>query len=282
MAEKATSGTKKTETKVKNTLSAKILSLEGKATKDISLPEAFETELRPDLIQRAFVAEASWARQPYGTDPRAGFESTADCFTRRREYYRLTVNRGMSILPRQKLPGGGLGQVRFVPQSKGGHRAHPPKAEKIWEKKINEREWILALASAIGATTNVSLVTGENRNHAVSKDITLPLIVDNSFESIKKTKDAMAVFEKLGLSDDIVRAKDTKEKAGKARTGKKKTRISALVVVSGSCDGARAAENIAGVDVIDVDDLTVRLLAPGGNPGRLTLWTEGAIEKLLN
>jgi large subunit ribosomal protein L4e len=260
-------------------LKAKVVTIKGTAKGDVTLPEVFDTEYRPDIIQRAFVAEQSWERQPYGSDPRAGFGSTADYYSRRREYYRMTVNRGMSRLPRVKRPKGGLGDVKFVPHAKGGHRAHPPKVAKKWEKKINEKEWILALKSAIAATTNLELAKGEGRNHNID-GITLPLIVDNSFEELKKTKDVKDVFEKLGILKDIERAADKKIKAGKARTGKQKYRTSVLIVVSQPCSAVRAVENLTGVDVVDADGLDVSLLAPGGYPGRLTLWTEAAIEKI--
>jgi large subunit ribosomal protein L4e len=277
MAEKKTAGTKKEAPK--SGKKAKVLSLKGTAKGDVTLPVAFDSDFRPDLIQRAFVAEQSWERQPYGIDMRAGLKTTADTFTRRRNYYRMTVNRGMALVPRQKRPGGGLGEVRRVPQAKGGRKAHAPKAVKKWSKKMNEKEWILALKSAVAATTNEDLLKGEGRNHAV-KDITLPLIVENAFEALKKTKEVEEVFKKLGLEQDIERASKKKTKAGKARTGKKKLRTSVLIVVSGPCDVVRAAENLAGVDVIDAEGINVSLLAPGGYPGRLTLWTEGALEKL--
>jgi len=41
-----------------------------------------------------------------------------------------------------------------------------------------------------------------------------------------------------------------------------------------------AAGNLPGVDIVDVKNLNAELLAPGTHPGRLTLWTNGAIEKL--
>lgn len=258
---------------------AKVMSASGAAKGEVTLPPVFHTEFRPDLIQRAFVAEQSWERQRYGSDVKAGFRTTAEYYGRRREYYRLTVNKGMSRLPRQKLAGGALGQVRRVPHSKGGHRAHPPKVERILAKKMNEKEWLLALKSAIAATTNISLVTGDNRKHVI-KDVSLPLVVDKSFESIKKASEFAAAFEKLGLTGDITRAGDTKSKAGKARTGKIKERKSVLVVVSGDCDAMKSAKNLAGVDVIDAENLDVSLLAPGGHAGRLTVWTEGAIEMI--
>ena len=42
----------------------------------------------------------------------------------------------------------------------------------------------------------------------------------------------------------------------------------------------KAADNIPGIDVVKVNDINVELLAPGKVPGRLTLWTAGAIEAL--
>jgi len=279
MAAKKKEGTAKAEVKHSTRVKAKVLSIQGQPKGELALPDAFRMEYRPDLILRAFVAEQSWERQPYGSDPEAGFRTTAEYYARRREYYRMTINRGMSRLPRQKRPKGGLGEVRRVPNSKGGHRAHPPKAEAIWIKKMNEKEWVLALKSAIAATTNIDLTTGKDRNHKI-KNITLPLIVENSFEDLDKAKDVYATFEKLGLAADLERASEMKTKEGKARTGKQRQKKSVLVVVSGDCKALKAAANLAGVDVIDTENLDVTSLAPGGHAGRLTVWTEAAIEKI--
>ena len=40
----------------------------------------------------------------------------------------------------------------FAPGTVGGRRAHPPKSEKIWSKKINKKENAKAIRSAISAT----------------------------------------------------------------------------------------------------------------------------------
>jgi large subunit ribosomal protein L4e len=269
----------KAEKLAKSSKKASVLSVKGQHKSDVALPAAFDTEYRPDLILRAFASEQSWEKQPYGSDPKAGFRTTAEYYGRRRDAYRMTMNKGMSRLPRQKLPGGGLGEVRRVPHSKGGHRAHPPKAERIWAKKMNGKEWALAFKSAIAATADLELAKAEGRSHAVEK-VKLPLIIENSFEALKKTKDIEDVFGQLGLTADVERAGETKTKAGKARTGKRKFGKSVLVVVSGDCAVQKAAENLAGVDVISAGDLTVNDLAPGGHAGRLTLWTESSLEKL--
>jgi large subunit ribosomal protein L4e len=43
---------------------------------------------------------------------------------------------------------------------------------------------------------------------------------------------------------------------------------------------AEAAGNIAGLEVAKVSNLNAEMLAPGTHPGRLTLWTESAVEQL--
>jgi large subunit ribosomal protein L4e len=42
----------------------------------------------------------------------------------------------------------------------------------------------------------------------------------------------------------------------------------------------KAAGNIPGVDVITLNQLNTEALAPGSHPGRLTIWTNTAIQKL--
>ena len=43
---------------------------------------------------------------------------------------------------------------------------------------------------------------------------------------------------------------------------------------------SRAARNLAGVDVTTAGELDAEALAPGTDPGRLTLWTESAIAEV--
>ncbi|HYB45188.1 MAG TPA: 50S ribosomal protein L4, partial [Nitrososphaerales archaeon] len=42
----------------------------------------------------------------------------------------------------------------------------------------------------------------------------------------------------------------------------------------------RASHSIPGTDVVRVEDLSILDLAPGGVPGRLTLWTESSLATL--
>jgi large subunit ribosomal protein L4e len=55
-----------------------------------------------------------------------------------------------------------------------------------------------------------------------------------------------------------------------------------LLVVAEESDAMKAGKNIAGVEVTTVNRLTVEQLAPGTHAGRLTIWTESALEGLKN
>ena len=53
-----------------------------------------------------------------------------------------------------------------------------------------------------------------------------------------------------------------------------------LIVVAEDRGIIKGARNLPGVDVVLVKNLNAELLAPGGVPGRLTLWSCSAIESL--
>jgi len=256
-----------------------IYSLTGKVKGKIKLPDIFEIEYRPDLIQRAVVAIQANRRKPYATFELAGQQTTAAYFGRRRGGFRQTINRGMSRLPREKPGGGGLGKVRIVPQSVGGRRAHPPKG-RDWSKKINRRENTFALKSAIAATINKELIG--LRGHLIDNVPEIPLIIEDKFEELNKTADVVKTLKALGLGDDLERAKEKKTRAGRGKTrGRKyKCKKSVLIVINKDSGIKSGARNIPGVDIAKLDELNVELLAPGTHTGRLTLWTESAIKNL--
>jgi len=59
-----------------------------------------------------------------------------------------------------------------------------------------------------------------------------------------------------------------------------KQAVGPLVVVADGKNLIIAASNIPGVEVTAVANLNTEMLAPGTHPGRLTVWTNGAIEQL--
>ena len=254
-----------------------VYSLKGKVVGKVEMPKVFQTEYRPDLIQKAVVALQSSRRQPYANAEGSGMQSSADYFGRRKGAYRMTINRGMSRLPREKTGGGGLGKVRLVPNSVGGRRSHPPKG-KDWTKKINNKEYMFALKSAIAATQNKEFI--EERGHLLAGVHEVPMVVEDLLEKIKKTRDVVEALAALGLDADLERAGDKKIRAGRGKTRGRpyRKKKSALIIVNKDAGITKSARNIPGIDVIELGDLDIELLAPGTHAGRLTVWTKSAFE----
>ena len=257
-----------------------VLGIDGKSVGEIELPMQFAEDVRPDLIRRAFHAESTLRFQPKGNYPLAGMQTTAEYFGRRHRP-RQSINVGRSRLPREKLAGLRLGRVRQVPHSVGGRRAHPPKVQKKLVEQINFKEKNKAIRSAISATVTPELVKA--RGHRVASGCKLPIVVGSSIESVKRVKDARHVLEMLGLGEDLNRAVQGRRlRSGRARLRKGGFRTPRSVLIVYDHDGGlwKATRNLPGVDAVAVDKLTAELLAPGGVPGRLTVWTEPAVKKL--
>ena len=256
-----------------------LLGMDGKKQGSVELPEQFNEEYRPDLISRAVLSIQSHNRQPYGSMPEAGKRPSAKTSKRRRNY-RTSYGKGISRVPRKIHSRNGLHMNwvgAFVPGVVGGYAAHPPKSWTVWDLKINDKERKKALRSAIAATAIKEVVSA--RGH-YSKHV--PLVADNKMESISKTSDARKLFESLGLNNELERCSVTKVRAGKGknRGRRHKTKKGVLLVVSGKCKLINAARNLPGVDVVIVSSLNAELLAPGCLPGRITVWSEKAVERL--
>lgn len=256
----------------------KVFDLQGKEVGEVELPKVFKTDFRPDLIIRAVLAMQSHNRQPYGTDPLAGKRTSAYYHGLRKGPHHM-MNREMSRMKR--IHGGAPGlemTARFIPGVVKGIKAHRPLAEKIWDRKINKKENNLALKSAIAATSDLELVS---KRHKIS-DVELPLIIADDIQSVKKTKDIEKILDALKLSLDIERAKVKKVRPGKGkmRGRRYKKKKSVLFIVSKDSGIVKAAKNIAGVDVCNVSNVNIELLAPGTQAGRLTVFDKSAINKL--
>jgi large subunit ribosomal protein L4e len=257
-------------------MKAPLLGIDGKKTRDIELPEVFSTPVKGEAIKRAFLALVSERLQPKGNFPLEGLQTSAE-YVGRRSAFRAGINIGSARLPHAITGGGGRGDAKRVPHAKGGMRTHPPKVEKVIQKFINKKEKALAMRSALAATADKQLVAA--RGHKAPESV--PVVVENSFEAIGKTKQAAQTLGKLGLSADLERAQQKKIRAGKAKMrGKKYRRKKSVLVVVSDRKAVRALRNIPGVDATTVEGLNIELLAPGAVPGRLAVFTESALKKV--
>ncbi|MFC4551970.1 MULTISPECIES: 50S ribosomal protein L4 [Halorussus] len=245
-------------------MQATIRDLDGEDAGSVDLPAVFEETVRPDLIERAVQAAQANRKQDYGADDYAGMRTSAES---------PGSGRGMAHVPRTN------GQGARVPQTVGGRKAHPPKEEKDRSLNINKKERKKAVRSAVAATADADLVA--ERGHRFDEDLDLPLVVSDDFEELVKTQEVVSFLEAVGVADDIARAEDNKSVRagqGKLRGRKYKTPKSVLFVTGD--EPSRAARNLAGADVATASEVNAEDLAPGAHPGRLTVWTESAIEEV--
>jgi large subunit ribosomal protein L4e len=244
-----------------------LVGVNGKSSATVTLPSAFSTPYRPDLIQRAVVAARSHRIQPHGTSLTAGARHSVEWSGK---------GRGVARTPRlmDSLRGA------QAPNTVGGRPAHPPKVERIWTKKINDRERRAAFASALGATREARLATA--RGHRVPSGVALPLVLEDPVEEIATSSDAQQLLRRLKLWADVARAQDgTHQRAGRGRRRGRVRRTPRSVLVVTSAPGkARGFRNLSGVDVVPVPRLATEDLAPGGAAGRLTLFSRAAVESL--
>ncbi|MBI4145364.1 50S ribosomal protein L4 [Candidatus Woesearchaeota archaeon] len=258
----------------------KILNATNQSVGTKKLPGAFDEPVRKDLIQRAVEVVQANRRQPYGADPRAGKKAAAK-LSRRRRKYKGSYGKGISRVPRKTLSRNGSQMYwvgAFAPGMVGGRRSFPPGADKDWSKSINVKERRKAIRSALAATVNKAIV--QQHGHRVPD--TYPFLIDTSFETLDTAKKVRDALENLNLTAELDRAGEKKVRAGtgKMRGRRYQKKVGPLLVVSGPCKLVQSARNLAGVDVVSADRLNAELLAPGAKPGRLTLYTSAAIEKL--
>jgi len=267
-------------------MKASVLSIEGKALKQVELPQAFEEEIDFNLIKRAVLAIRSAKRKSYGANPRAGRTNTAEYIGARHYPTPMrTINTGRARKPRLRNRRYLLyGRVAGIAGVVGGPKAHAPESRKDLRERINKKEKQKATRSALAATAVKEIV--KKRGHVFNESIVkeLPVIVEEKFEDLKKAKQVAAALESLGLMQDVERAKSKKQvRAGKGkhRGRKYKKRKSLLIIVSKpKLPVIKAARNLEGVNITPASFLNAELLAPGARAGRLTLITEPALKEL--
>lgn len=260
-------------------MNLKILNLENKETGTTKLPAQFSEEIRPDLIKRATLAINNNKRQMYGADPRAGKKQSAKLSRRRRDY-KGAYGKGLSRMPRKTMTRRGM-QMNFVgafaPGTVGGRRAFPP-VPRDFSHKINDKERRKAIRSALAATVDKEIVAA--RGHKIPANY--PFAITTEFEKLSKTKEVQKTLETLGFGNELERSRTRKVRAGigKARGRPYKETKGPLFIVSDNCKAIKAVQGIRGVDVVAVKRVNAALLAPGAHAGRLTIFTQAALEKL--
>src|SRR5207245_11455213 len=112
---------------------------------------------------------------------------------------------GVSRVPRLR----GTMTGAQAPGTVGGRRAHPPRPDRVWAKKVNERERRLARNAALAALKDPRMVA--SRGHRLPEDITLPVVIEDGIETVTSdsgaTREGLKILDQLGLTPDEERAK---------------------------------------------------------------------------
>ncbi|MDR0509297.1 MAG: 50S ribosomal protein L4 [Candidatus Methanoplasma sp.] len=246
-----------------------VYSVKGEVSGTIDVPEVFSSEYRPDIIKKAILAAAANKRQPYGPNERAGMRHSVS-----------TWGKGRGVARVQRIKAGR--KATESPNNVSGRRAHPPRPERIWDQRINKKELRIARFSAIAATGCADCV--RERGHQFDDSVSFPIVIEDEFQNMISTSQINEILDNIGVGYDIERAKEGRKiraGRGKMRNRRYRTPVSVLIVVSErEAPLFMGASNLPGVDVETVDSLSAGILAPGGDAGRLTVYTKSAISKM--
>lgn len=241
----------------------------GNAAGQIATPAVFKAPIRSDLVNFVHTNLRKNARQAHGVKKIAGEQTSAESWG---------TGRAVARIPRVR--GGGThrsGQAAFGNMCRGGRMFAPLKTWRKWHKKCNINQRRYAMTSAIAATGVPALVMA--KGHVVDNVPEIPLVVNNNAQEYKKTKQAVDLLKKVGAWDDVKRVYATRRMRagrGKMRDRKHVQKLGPCVVYAQDNGIVRAFRNIPGVDLLNVNQLNVLRLAPGGHVGRFMMFTEEA------
>jgi len=246
---------------------------QGESSSQVTLPAVFKAPIRPDVVNFVHTNMAKNSRQPYAVSTVAGHQTSAESWG---------TGRAVARIPRVR--GGGThrsGQGAFGNMCRSGRMFAPTKTWRRWHRPINQNQRRYAVCSALAASALPALVMA--RGHKVEKVGEVPLVCTDAIETMTKTRNAVALLEKLGAYHDVQKCEDSKKiRAGKGKMRNRRftMRRGPLVIYNEDHGIKQAFRNLPGVELISVDRLNLLKLAPGGHLGRFCVWSQSAFSKL--
>merc|ERR1712012_375031 len=208
-------------------------------------------------------------RQPYCVSEPAGHQTSAESWG---------TGRAVARIPRVR--GGGThrsGQAAFGNMCRGGRMFAPTKQWRRWHRKVGVAQKRYAMCSAIAATGVPALVMA--KGHVIDGIPEVPLVVADSVQGFTRTKQAVEFLRRNKAWADVAKVYATRRMRagkGKLRNRRHVQKLGPLVIYDQDRGVTKAFRNIPGVDVIQVDNLNLLKLAPGGHVGRFCIWTDSA------
>jgi len=240
-----------------------------KKVEALPIPAAMLCGLRPDLVNFVHAQVNKNRRQAHGVKYAAGRDCSAESWG---------TGRAVARIPRAQ--GGGThraGQGAFGNMCRGGGMFAPLRTWRRWHRKVGIRRKRHAAVSALSASCVVPLVMA--RGHRISEVPELPLVLDDDLTKVFKTQLVKKTLSKFGMAEDLKRCEDGHHKRpgkGKARNKKWIKRKGPLIIYHGDEGIVRACVSLRGVDTMHVSKMNILNLAPGGQFGRMLIWTRTA------
>merc|ERR1740123_1145018 len=257
-----------------------VYGIDGKALNEqVAIPDVMLSPIRADLVTFIHTNMAKNNRQPYAVKNaegphglKAGMQVAAKSWG---------TGRAVSRVPRVK--GGGThraGQGAYANICRGGRMFNPTKVWRKWHRKMNTNQKRFAVCSAVAASAVPALVMA--RGHRIQPVEEIPLVIENDFQTLKKTRAAVTALQAFHLSSELRRCKRRYKRAGKGkmRNRRWRHRLGPLIVYAHNQGICQSVRNIRGVEFCSVYSLNLLKLAPGGHVGRLIIWTERAFKAL--
>ncbi|MBU2576842.1 MAG: 50S ribosomal protein L4 [Nanoarchaeota archaeon] len=256
-------------------MKTKLIDKSGKEKGSVDLPKNFSVRIREDILSKVFEAQKGIYAQAYGSMEGAGAQYSASGISRKKRHaWKGTYGKGISRIPRKIMSRHGtsfnwIGAT--VSSTRGGRRPHAPRSAKNPFNKINKKELLIAFNSAFAGTVDAKFLEKKYGQKVESGFVFEDKILE------VKTKEFIVVMKKIfgkGFST-VLKHKSVRAGIGKMRGRKYKSNAGMLFVL-----GNEEKMNRKGIEVINVNDLTVKDLSPNGEPGRLVCYTEKAIKEI--
>jgi len=240
---------------------------------NVKLPAVFKAPIRPDIVNFVHTNMRKNSRQPYAVSKLAGHQTSAESWG---------TGRAVARIPRVR--GGGThrsGQAAFGNMCRGGRMFAPTKTWRKWHSRTNVNQKRYAMCSALAATAVPALVM--SKGHLIDRIPEVPLVVSDTIQDYKRTKEAVLFLKKFKAWPDIkkvYKSKRIRAGKGKMRNRRHVQRLGPLIIFEKDNGITRAFRNIPGIKVMNVTKMNLLRLAPGGHVGRFCIWTESAFRRL--
>lgn len=253
---------------------AKLFDVSGKEKGSVELPKLISGIIRKDILAKVF--ESQKREQPYGAMDFAGRNySAAGILRRKRHAWKVTYGKGISRAPRKIMSRHGQ-SFQWVGASanysRGGGVAHPHRPEENQFKKVNKKELMVAMDSALSGTFDTKSL---EKKYSI-KVVNSAIVADTKVLELKTKK--FIEFLKIvfgDASEKLLKQKRVRAGSGKSRGRKYKSNAGLLFVISSD-----EKMNRSGIEVVKAKELDIADLSPNGQPGRFAIYTEKALKEI--